>query len=365
MMSEVIRCPGPGLRFPPLRVVPSYRMDRELRRKLRLLPKSELHLHLEGSLDPALLLELARRHAFPFGIESLADARQLYSFSDFPGFIHAIKVASQHLIAPEDYAFAVQELGRRLAAQGIVYAEVFISIGILHWKNMSVDPVWRALETARRQLQQERGVRLAWIFDAVRQFGLAPAERVVDEAIRYMSNGPVVGFGIGGDEAGGPAEWFSPVFARAAAAGLGLTAHAGETCGPESVWAAVRDLGVRRIGHGLRAIEDQSLLAHLAGHDHYIDVCPLSNQRTGCWPASQPHPVHVFDKHQIKFSFASDDPGMFGSSLLKELHHCSLEWSSIRRALRNGFLGSFLAPAEKSAYLADLDAAWERLVLPH
>ncbi len=343
-------------------------MDRDLRRRLRLLPKAELHLHLEGVLNPADLLALSQRHDFPFGLRDLAACRRLYTFSDFPGFIQAIKTASQHLIAPEDYAWAVEQMARRLAAQGIVYAEVFVSIGILHWKRMAVAPVWEAIEAARRQAEARHGLRLAWIFDAVRQFGAEAAGRVLDEAILRRASGPVVAIGIGGDEIGGPAEWFAGVYTRARAAGIGGTAHAGETAGPESVRAALDQLQVRRIGHGLAAAQDANLLARLAAADVYLDICTISNQKTRCWLPSTAHPVQIFDSSSTKWSPGSDDPGIFGSSLLKEIYNChdnlALPWPSLRRALRNGFRGSFLAAAERDVYLERFDAAWRELDLP-
>ncbi|MGH9535343.1 MAG: adenosine deaminase [Terriglobales bacterium] len=343
-------------------------MDSELRHCLRLLPKAELHIHLEGALNPADLLALSERHGYPFGLRDLAACRRLYSFQDFPGFIQAIKTASQHLITPEDYAWAVEQMGRRLAAQGIVYAEVFVSIGILHWKGTPVVPVWEAIEAARRELEARHALRLAWIFDAVRQFGAEAAERVLDEAISRRATGPVVAIGIGGDEIGGPAEWFTETFARARAAGIGGTAHAGETAGPESVSAALDALRVRRIGHALSAVRDPRLLARLAESEIYLDVCTMSNTKTGCWRGDGDHPVRIFDNGSVKWSCGSDDPGIFGSSLLKELYYCHnnlhLAWPSLRRSLRNGFLGAFLPAAERDAYLARFDAAWEQLRLP-
>lgn len=343
-------------------------MERELKERLRRLPKAELHLHLEGALTPGDLLALARRNGCAQRLPDLAAYRRLYGFRDFPGFIQAIKTASQHLVRPGDYGWAVRRMGRRLAAQGIVYAEVFVSIGILQWKQMPVDPVWAAIEQARRDLEARRGLRLAWLFDAVRQFGAEQAERVVDEAIRLRKRGPVAGIGIGGDERAGPAAWFEASYARARAAGLGLTAHAGETAGAESVWAAAEQLRVDRIGHGLAAADDPALLAGLAAQGQQIDVCTISNRRTGCGDSGGHHPVQIFDKYGIRWSPGSDDPGIFRTSLLAEIYECKtrwgLGWPSLRRALRQGFGGAFLPEPEKEAYLRRLDCAWAELGLP-
>lgn len=343
-------------------------MNDRLRQRLWRLPKAEMHLHLEGTLTARDLLELSRRHGFPHGLQNLEACQLLYDIRDFPGFIQAIKTASQHLIAPEDYGWTVRQMGRRLAAQSIVYAEVFVSIGILHWKQMPVDAVWLEIEAARRELAAETNLRLAWIFDAVRQFGAAAAERVVDEAIRLKAEGPVVGIGIGGDENGGPAEWFEAAYRRAEAAGLGLTAHAGETSGPESVWAAVDKLHAQRIGHGLAAALDPGLLARLAAGGQQIDVCTISNRKTGCIAAQATHPVLKFDEHSVRWAPASDDPGIFSCSLIEEIYECSHQWRRpwrpLRRALRQAFAGAFLVAGEKAAYLDRFDRAWEALGLP-
>lgn len=339
-----------------------------MRDRLLRLPKAEVHLHLEGALTADDLLALSRRHGCPLGLRDLGACQRLYDVRDFPGFIQAIKTASQHLMTPEDYGWAVRQMGGRLAAQGIVYAEVFVSAGIVHWKRMPFAAVWREIEAARQALAGEHGLRLAWIFDAVRQFGGEAAERVVDEAIRRRDEGPVVAMGIGGDENAGPAEWFEAAYARAGRAGLGLTAHAGETAGPESVWAALERLHAGRIGHGLAAARDPRLLARLAAGGEQIDVCTISNRKTGVGGLDGHHPVQIFDQYRINWVPGSDDPGIFGAALGDEIYECSctwgMAWDSLRRALRQAFAGAFLPAADKAADLARFDAAWSRLGLP-
>lgn len=286
--------------------------------ELRAIPKAELHLHLEGSLSPASLWHLAQTQGWPHGLTSFDKCRELYEFNDFPGFIQAIKTASLLLRDPADYATAVSALAVDLQRQGVVYAEVFLSLGILLWRGVPIEPYWEAVESARLAAEASAGVRLRWICDGVRQFGVEPMDRVVDWAIKRQLSGSVMGIGIGGDEKAGPACWFERPYARARAAGLHATVHAGETAGPESVWEAVRLLKAERIGHGLHAVEDPRLLDALAEQGTVVDVCPISNQKTGSIAPGNPHPARQFYDRNIKIAVASDDPGIFSSSLLDQ-----------------------------------------------
>jgi aminodeoxyfutalosine deaminase len=335
-------------------------MDSELRASLRRLPKAELHLHLEGSVTPELLLEMSLRQGAPYGLRTLADCEEVYLYDNFPGFLNAIKIASLHLQSPDDYGRVVTNLAHHLASQGVVYAEVFVSIGILHWKKMPVQPVWHAIEAARMAAEARTGVKMAWIFDAVRQFGAGHLERVVDEAILRMSSGPVVGIGIGGDEIAGPASWFVQGYRRARQAGLHLTAHAGETDGPASVWSALRDLDCERIGHGLRAIEDPQLVQYLASSEIFLDICPSSNHFTRCVAEIGEHPAHKYYDSSVRFSISSDDPAVFRTSVLREFEilHDALGFSAdeLIELVRNSFRGSFLPEADKARWLKRVEA---------
>lgn len=286
--------------------------------ELRRIPKAELHLHLEGSLSPASLWQLAQQQGWPHGLTSFDECRKLYEFNDFGGFIRAIKTASLLLQSPADYAAAVTALVVDLQGQGVVYAEVFLSVGILLWRGVAIEPYWEAIESARLAAESTAGVRIRWLFDGVRQFGVDPMEQVVDWALKLQSSGSVVGIGIGGDEKAGPAAWFERPYARARAAGLHATAHAGETAGSESVWNAVRLLKAERIGHGLHAIEDAALLDTLGTTGVVIDVCPISNLKTGSHARGKPHPAREFYDRNIKIAIASDDPGIFSCTLLDQ-----------------------------------------------
>ncbi len=321
---------------------------------LRRLPKAELHLHLEGTLTPETLWRLAQRQGQPHGLASLDACRELYHFQDFGGFIRAIKTASQLLVSPADYADAVTALARQLRAQGVVYAEVFLSIGILLWRQVQIEPYWEAVEAARLAAERETGVRIAWLFDAVRQFGPEPFAQVVGWAIKLQKSGQVVGIGVGGDETQVATAEFATGYARARDAGLHTTIHAGETRGPESVREALRHLRPERIGHGLNAFRDPELVAELADSPVSLDICHISNLRTGAWPdPSRPHPTREYFQRGVRFAVSTDDPGIFGVSLTDEYDYmgriCGFNPDEIRQVTEAAWDYSFLPEIARRA----------------
>lgn len=324
--------------------------------RLRRLPKAELHLHLEGSIELDDLHELARRHPETGAVLTAA----IYQYLDFQGFLQAFKTISRLLADPADYAFILRRLAASLAAQGVVYAELILSVGVVHWKQMAWEPIWRALEAERKQIEATLGLRLAWIFDAVRQFGVEAAERVLEEAMRCRLSGPVVAFGVGGDEAAIAAGKFRALYQRAAAAGLHTTIHAGETGGAELIWSALRELRPERIGHGIHSAEDPELMACLARHNVWLEVCPSSNLHTGVVANLAAHPVRRLWNAGVPITLASDDPAMFATSLLREydlLAGLGFSVSDEQRLLENSFSASFLPEADKRQYLARLARA--------
>ena len=266
---------------------------------------TELHVHLEGSLEPELLCRLDPAL-------TLEEARGLYRFDSFVGFIEAFKAAARRLQTPEHYLWAARELFASLAEQGITYAEVIFSAGVVEWKRQSLDAVWGALREA--SLGAPLAVR--WNVDVVRQLGGAPAERVAEWAARHVPEG-IVSFGIGGDETARPASEFERAVAVAREAGLRFTPHAGETSTAENVWEMVR-MGADRIGHGIRAVEDASLLAVLRERGIALEVCPTSNLRTGAVSSLASHPLRALFDAGVTVTLNSDDPAIFGCSLAGE-----------------------------------------------
>ena len=323
------------------------------------LPKAELHLHLEGTIDAATLLELRKRH----GKEStLAEVEQLYQYQDFNGFLMAFKAVTEDLQTAADYELLTYRLMQRLKAENVLHAEVYVSVGVNLWRKQDVAAIFEGLERGRERGEREFGISLLWIFDAVRQFGSEKAKNVADLAVKYNARG-VVGFGIGGDEAKAGPELFREVYAYAADSGLRLTAHAGESAGPESVWGAL-NLRAERIGHGLTAWHDPELVEELSRRQIPVEICMTSNLRTGVCSALAEHPVRRYFDQGIMVTLNSDDPAMFGTTLAGEYQLAQDAFGftdeHLRELARNSFEASFLPPEKKLQFLNLFDSVAAR-----
>ncbi|MBB5343435.1 adenosine deaminase [Tunturibacter empetritectus] len=325
---------------------------------LRKLPKVELHLHLEGTIQLDTLLELSKRHdAEPLTSEA---AKKLYVYENFLGFMDSFKAVSARLVGPDDYELITYNMVRDLAAQGVVHAEVYISFGIIYyWKNAEVEPYVEAIERGRVRGEKDFRTTVYWLIDAVRHFGAEEAVKVFRKAAELRRLYPsIVGIGIGGDEARGSADLFKESYAEAKTAGLRLTAHAGETIGPESIWAAI-NIGAERVGHALSAQHDAELLEVLAERQIPLELNVTSNIRTGCCKSFDEHPVKHYFETGLMVTINSDDPPMFGSNLLEEyvLVQSRFEFSleQMRELAANAVEASFLPPERKLELLRQVE----------
>jgi aminodeoxyfutalosine deaminase len=333
----------------------------EIREFIRRLPKAELHLHLEGTIAPATLVELSARH--DSRRLTLAQAKALYRFSDFTEFIESFKAVTRRLRDPEDYELAAWRMMQHLAEQGIVHAEVYISVGVIYmWRNFDprcFEPIFAALERARERAASELGLSLYWIFDAVRHFTVEEADRVFRKAVEMRAHYPsIVAIGLGGDERRTGSEPFRHLFARAKSAGLRLTNHAGETTGPEAIWEALA-IGSERIGHAVSARQDEALLQDLKARGAALELNPTSNVRTGVCPSFAAHPLRQYFDRGLLVTLNSDDPAFFGSDLVSEFLLAHTEQGFTRDELRqlaaNSIIASFLPETEKAPLLAQIN----------
>lgn len=303
-------------------------------------------------------MELSQRNdAKPLALDA---AKHVYQYTDFPSFLMSFKAVTERLHRPLDYETITYNMLRDLAVQGVRHAEAYISVGILyHFARLDVDEVMAAIERGRERGEREFGVTLLWIIDAVRHFGVEECARVFSKAAELKAKYPsVVGVGIGGDEARGPAQEFREIYKQAKADGLHLTVHAGESCGPQSVWAAI-NLGAERIGHALTAVQDEDLIAVLAEKQITLELNITSNLRTGCCPALELHPARRYFEEGLMVTLNSDDPPFFGANLLDEYVLAQREFEftleQMRELAANSVEASFLGPERKLALLGEVE----------
>jgi adenosine deaminase/aminodeoxyfutalosine deaminase len=265
----------------------------------------------------------------------------------------AFRIVTLLIETPQDYALVTRRVMEWLAEQNVKYAEIIFAAGVVLWKKQPVDEVFEAMAAAAEEAEPRTGVRVKWIFDATRHFGLDHVREVMRWAARYRSQG-VVGFGIGGDEVRGPAKLFPDIFREARDLGLHCVAHAGEACGPESIRDAVQMLGAERIGHGLTALGDPSVMALLRERRIPMEVCPSSNVSTGLITRFEDHPLPKFLEAGLVVTLNSDDPAMFGTSLEEEFLKVARCFGFNRETLaelcRNAVHASFLSEDEKQQW---------------
>jgi adenosine deaminase/aminodeoxyfutalosine deaminase len=267
--------------------------------------KAELHVHLEGSIEPETLLAID-----PSLAREEVDAH--YAGRTFEEFIQGYIWVNRKIETPEHYALATRHLLERLAAQNVAYAEITLSAGMILWKGQDLAAIYEAIWRE----SQRSSVKTSWIPDAVRNLGPEPAMPVAKFAVERRGDG-VIAFGLGGDEAKGPAKLFRDVFAYARDGGLHLVCHAGETTGPESVWAALA-IGAERIGHGIAASRDPALMTKLRESNVPLEVCMSSNVATGVVPSLAAHPVRQLYDAGVPIVLNTDDPAFFHTTLLHE-----------------------------------------------
>jgi adenosine deaminase len=278
------------------------------------LPKVELHLHLEGAIPYPALWELLRKYGGDPDVPTPEALVQRFRYRDFPHFIETWNWKNEYLREYEDFIFLAEAVAQDLASQNHLYVEAFYSPPDFARHGLQSQ---RLTEALRKGLDRVPEVEVALIADLVRDDGPEWAARTLQEVAEVRELG-VIGIGIGGSEQSFPPEPFAAVYEEARRLGLHTTAHAGEAAGAESVWGALRALQVERIGHATRAQEDEALLDYLTEQQVPLEMCPLSNLRTGVVTTLEAHPVRRYFERGLLVTVNTDDPKMFGNSLAEE-----------------------------------------------
>jgi aminodeoxyfutalosine deaminase len=280
-------------------------------------PKIELHVHLEGTIRPETLLEIARRNDYALPADSVEGLRELYEFRDFEHFIEVWVLTTNALRTRDDFRQVVVDYAAEAASHGAVYLEGIFSPSERVRRGVAWDDIFAGYCDGAEEARELHGVEIRLTPDIVRGFPLDEAEPVVRYSAAYADRG-VVGVGLGGLEAQYPPEPYAPVFELAKAEGLGSVPHAGEVAGPASVRGALDALGADRIRHGFRAIEDEELVVELAQRGIVLDISPVSNVRTGAVGSLAEHPLPKLVDAGVRCSISTDDPAMFDTDLTRD-----------------------------------------------
>jgi adenosine deaminase len=320
-----------------------------IRSRIKALPKVELHVHLEGAIPLAALWELVRKYGRPPGMATLDDLEKRFAYRDFSHFLETWSWKNEFLREYEDFTFIASAVAADLADQNIVYAEAFYSPGDFDRHGLRPQ---RLTEAIRQGLSAHADrVHVNLVADLVRDFGPERGLQWLREVDEVRNLG-VVGVGIGGSEQRFPPEPYEAVYREARERGFRTSAHAGEAAGPESVWGAVRVLQVDRIGHGTRAVEDPALVSFLAERRIPLEMCPMSNVRTGVVRALSAHPIRTLIDAGVLVTVNTDDPKMFNTSLEDEYEALASQlgftWAELERLNANALAAAWCADDEKA-----------------
>jgi len=316
------------------------------------IPKAELHCHLEGSIPPALARELAARNGLGVPPGLIGDHGH-YVWKDFLSFLATYDLVCTTLRTARDFGDVIYSYLASVARQGAIYVEMFCSperpaaLGITY--NAWLEALEGGIDRARRDFGIEGRIIIICIRHLGPERALAMARAMVAEPHHY-----VVGFGMGGDEARFRPADFAPAYRLAHDKGFGCTVHAGEVLGPESVWAAINDLPVTRIGHGVRSADDPALMAELARRGIVLEVCPGSNIALGLYPDRQAHPLHRLIEAGVRVTLNSDDPPFFHTTLGAEYDKAGLGEVALRAIARTAIEASFADSETKQRLLREI-----------
>ncbi len=333
---------------------------------IRAMPKVELHVHLEGAIQPETLLKLAQTNRVQLPASTVEDLREWYRFIDFSHFLDIYFDVSACIRSPDDIELITREFLIGQAEQNILYSEVtYTAYTHYHFRGIPFAEQLEAINHARAWAEAELGVRMALVIDIARN--MQPVEqslKVAEWAISGMDKG-VVALGLSGPERGHPPDTFKAAFERARSAGLPAVAHAGETTGAASIWGALRDLHAIRIGHGVRCLEDPLLVAELRKRRIPLEICPTSNVCLGVVPDLAEHPLPRLLDVGLNVTINSDDPPMFNTTLtdeyLKIADIFGFDAGKIEELVLNGLHATLMPAAERTRLEARFLLEFERL----
>ncbi|UCE05719.1 MAG: adenosine deaminase [bacterium] len=334
----------------------------QIRETIKTMPKIELHLHLEGAFTFEFLFELIQKYGGDPSVKTIYDLEKKFIFKDFPHFIETWFWKNQFFKSPDDFEQSTYFTLKNLHKQNVIYAEVFFSPWDFVQFGLQVEAITEATLCGIQRAKNDFGIRCQLIADLCRDYG---AEKAIDrfsQIIPYRDKG-LIGIGLGGSEHDFPPDPFEKVYKFAKEKGFHRVAHAGEAAGAESVWGAIQQLNVERIGHGVRAIEDPTLIEYLKEKQIPLEICVTSNLKTAIFPSPETHPIKQFFDNGLLVTVNSDDPTMFGATITDEyvLLYKTLDFTteSLKKLTINAVKASFLSDSEKQIITNRTDEFWQ------
>ena len=331
---------------------------------LREMPKAELHVHIEGSLEPELIFKLAQRNGVALAYPNVAALRAAYAFTDLQSFLDIYYAGASVLLKEEDFFDMAMAYFRRAAADHVVHAELFFDPQTHTERGVPIEDVIIGLAHACRRAHAELGISASLILCFLRHLSEDAAFATLEQALPYREH--FIGVGLDSSERGHPPEKFARVFARCRELGLHVVAHAGEEGPPAYIWNALDVLRVERIDHGVRCVEDSALVQRLAAERIPLTVCPLSNVKLCVYGSMAEHALPALLDAGLCAMLNSDDPAYFGGYINDNFVAAfeALPQLNARHAYtlaRNSFEASFAPAADKARWQAELDAVFARL----
>jgi len=335
----------------------------QLHRLITQMPKAELHIHIEGSLEPELIFALAQRNQVQLPFESVEALRKAYAFTDLQSFLDIYYAGASVLLKEEDFYDMAYAYFERAAADGVVYAEVFFDPQTHTERGVSMQTVIHGLVRAGKAAHQQLGLECKWIMCFLRHLSQDSAFETLEAAQPYLEH--LLGVGLDSSEVGHPPEKFSDVFQRARQWGLKVVAHAGEEGPPAYIWSALDQLQVARIDHGVQSIHDEQLMARLAKERIPLTVCPLSNLKLCVYDDLNLHPIKRLLDLGLCVTINSDDPAYFGGYINDNYLHTfaslGLDERDAIAFAKCSFEASFMTPSQKDHWFSKLDELASKL----
>lgn len=341
-------------------------MDSPIESFITQMPKAELHVHLEGSVRPETLIKLANKYKVDLPTKNLDELNVWYTFKDFEHFIEVYGTISNCFRHADDIELIAREFLTGQAAQNIQYSEVtFTPYSQYVYSGLGFHDQMDAVNRARSWAQRELGVQMSVIVDIPRMITEQEGDLVADWVIERYGDGMLIALGLGGPEKGNPPVKFKTAFDKVRKKGMPCILHAGETQGPESIWQAIDVADSRRIGHGVRAIEDPALVAHLRETQTPLEVCPTSNICLKVYPSIAEHCLPRLLEEGLYITINSDDPPMFNTTLTNEFVQLQKQfgWNAglIKRLILNALHASLLTVEQKLIMIEVFEAEFTKL----